>query len=288
MSQKTRRVTGRPKAQPKTVQEAVVEAPVLEAPVKPQPAKKVTRNIKRKETVLQHAEYEIPKNAGIVYMLPQKGITVYDSELDTVREMRYCPNEPSIWADEQGDNARKETVAFRDGKLFVPKTKPNLRKFMDMHPMNMDNEGKVFRTVNKKKDAENELKREFLLSEAIGMVRDKDINELLPIALYFGVNINVAVSEIRFNLLNIAKKKTQEFIESFDSPQVQVRSTIQQAKDYQMINLKNDGCYWFDSNSLIVSVPVGQDAMDVMVRFCLTEKGASVLSNLEEKLDKLA
>lgn len=288
MSQTTRRASGRPKAQPKTVQETVVEAPVMEAPVKPQPAKKVTRNIKRKETILQHAEYEIPKNAGIVYMLPQKGITVYDSELDTVREMRYCPNEPSIWADEQGDNARKETVAFRDGKLFVPKTKPNLRKFMDLHPMNMENGGKVFRTVNKKKDAENELKREFLLSEAIGMVRDKDINELLPIALYFGVNINVAVSEIRFNLLNIAKKKTQEFIESFDSPQVQVRSTIQQAKDYQMVNLKKDGCYWFDTNSLIVSVPVGQDAMDVMVRFCLTEKGASVLSNLEEKLDKLA
>jgi len=288
MSQTTRRASGRPKAQPKTVQETVVEAPVMEAPVKPQPAKKATRNIKRKETVLQHAEYEIPKNAGIVYMLPQKGITVYDSELDTVREMRYCPNEPSIWADEQGDNARKETVAFRDGKLFVPKTKPNLRKFMDLHPMNMENGGKVFRTVNKKKDAENELKREFLLSEAIGMVRDKDINELLPIALYFGVNINVAVSEIRFNLLNIAKKKTQEFIESFDSPQVQVRSTVQQAKDYQMVNLKNDGCYWFDTNSLIVSVPVGQDAMDVMVRFCLTEKGASVLSNLEEKLDKLA
>lgn len=32
--------------------------------------------------------------------------------------MRYCPNEPSIWADEQGERARKETVAFRDGKLL--------------------------------------------------------------------------------------------------------------------------------------------------------------------------
>ena len=120
------------------------------------------------------------------------------------------------------------------------------------------------------------------------MVRDKDISELLPIAMYFGVNINVAVSEIRYNLLNIAKKKTEEFIQSFDSPQVQTRSTIQQAKDYQILNIKKDGCYWFDANSLIVSVPVGQDPMDVMVRFCLTEKGASVLSSLEEKLDRLA
>tara|TARA_R110002050_G_scaffold148487_2_gene274676 strand:- start:354 stop:1211 length:858 start_codon:yes stop_codon:yes gene_type:complete len=285
MSQTTRRATGRPKAQPEAVKEAAPETAVMEAPKAPA-AKK--RSIKRKETVLYHAEYEMPKNAGIVYMLPQKGITVYDSDLDTVREMRYCPNEPSIWADEQGDNARKETVAFRDGKLFVPKDKPNLRKFMDLHPMNINNGGKIFRQVDKKKDAEVELKKEFILSEAIGMVRDKDISELLPIAMYFGININVAVSEIRYNLLNIAKKKTAEFIQSFDSPQVQVRSTIQQAKDYQILNIKKDGCYWFDANSLIVSVPVGQDPMDVMVRFCLTEKGASVLSSLEEKLDRLA
>ena len=285
MSQTTRRATGRPKAQPEAVKEVAPETAVMEAPKAPV-AKK--RSIKRKETVLYHAEYEIPKNAGIVYMLPQKGITVYDAEKDTVREMRYCPNEPSIWADEQGVNARKETVAFREGKLFAPKDKPNLRQFLDLHPMNIGNGGKIFKQIDKKHDAEIELKKEFTLSEAIGMVRDKDISELLPIAMYFGININVAVSEIRYNLLNIAKKKTEEFIQSFDSPQVQVRSTIQQAKDYQILNIKKDGCYWFDANSLIVSVPVGQDPMDVMVRFCLTEKGASVLTSLEEKLDRLA
>tara|TARA_R110000868_G_scaffold61747_1_gene187461 strand:+ start:2765 stop:3595 length:831 start_codon:yes stop_codon:yes gene_type:complete len=275
MTQKVKMAPERPQAQTK-VAPTVVQAP---------PTKK--RNLKRKETILYHAEYEIPKNAGIVYMLPQKGITVYDSDLDTVREMRYCPNEPSIWADEQGDNARKETVAFREGKLFVAKDKPNLRKFMDLHPMNIGNGGKIFKQVDKKRDAEKELKREFLLSEAVTMVRDKDVNELLPIALYFGIDINAPVSEIRYNLLNIAKKRTEEFIQSFDSPQVQVRSSIQQAKDYQILNLKTDGCYWFDSNKLIVSVPVGVDSMDVMVRFCLTEKGSPVLSTIEDRLDRL-
>jgi len=279
MTQKVKAAPERPKAQKETVSK--------ETNVKPAAPVKTKRNIKRKEEVLYHAEYEIPKNAGIVYMLPQKGITVYDSDKDTVREMRYCPNEPSIWADEQGDNARKETVAFREGKLFAPKDKPNMRKFLDLHPMNMANGGKVFKQVDKKKDAQNELQREFLLNDAIAMVRDKDINELLPIALYFGVNINTPVTEIRYNLLNIAKKKTQEFIQSFDSPQVQTRSTIQQGTDYQIINVKTDGTYWFDTNRLIVSTPVGQDSMDVMVRFCLTEKGASVLSTLEDRLDRL-
>ena len=221
-------------------------------------------------------------------MLPQKGITVYDSDKDTVREMRYCPNEPSIWRDEQSENARRESVAFREGKLFVPKDKPNMRKFLELHPDNSANGGKVFREVNKKKDAEMELKKEFLMTDAVALVRDTDIQELLPIAMYFNVNINSPVSEIRFNLLRIAKNKPQAFIESFDSPQVQARSIVVQAKDYQIINVKTDGVYWFDTNSLIVSSPVGQDPLDVMVRFCLTEKGSSVLSSLEEKLERLA
>ena len=135
----TQKVKTAPKAK-----ETVAPVEVAAVEVKPAMASKKKRTIKRKETILHHAEYEIPKNAGIVYMLPQKGITVYDSDKDTVREMRYCPTAPSIWADEQGDNARKETVAFREGKLFVPRDKPNLRQFIDLHPMNMANGGKIF------------------------------------------------------------------------------------------------------------------------------------------------
>ena len=279
MAQQAKRSPGRPKSQPKT------EEPISVAQ-KLAPASK-KRKIKRVEHLTKTVEYEIPKRAGVVYMLPQKGVTVYDEEQDTVREIRYCPNEPSIWVDEQSDNAIKESVAFREGKLFVPREKPNLKKFLDLHPFNISNGGKLFKEVDKRRDAEMELQREFKLTEAVSMVRDKDIQELLPIALYFKVNINQPTAEIRYNLLNIAKKKTQEFIEAFDSPQVTTRASIQQARDYQIINVKDNGCYWFDSNSLIVSVPVGQDPMDVMVRFCLTEKGAPVLGDIEERLDRL-
>ena len=282
ITKQTRRAPERPKAQ---VENATVESPVVEVTASKPKKKNI---IKRKEDSTTHVEFEIPSRAGVVYMLPQKGVTVFDSENDTVREIRYCPNEPSIYVDEQSDNAIKESVAFREGKLFVPKEKPNLRKFMESHPMNTANGGHIFRKVDKKKDASDELEKEFKVSEAVAMVRDKDINDLLPIALYFNVNINKPSSEIRFNLLRIAKSKPQDFIESFDSPSVTARSIVQQAKDYQIIEVKEDRCSWFDSKSMIVSVPVGQDPMDVMIRFCLTEKGSAVLSSLEERLEKLA
>ncbi len=280
--QATRRAPGRPK-------KAETQANVPPMPTTVQPVAKPKKpSIRRKETVNQNREYEIPKNGGVVYMLPQKGVTVYDEAKDTVREIRYCPNEPSIYVDEQSDNARREAVLFNEGRIFVPKSKPNLNAFLMAHPANMSNGGNLFKIVDKKADAEQELRKEFAVSEAVDKVRDSEISDLLPVAIYFNVNINAPVSEIRYNLLRIAKKNPQDFVESFDSPQVMTRSYVQQASDYQIIRVAKDGVYWFDSNSLIVSVPVGQDPVDVMVRFCLTEKGASVLTNLEERLEKLA
>ena len=284
--QTTKRRAGRPK---KVVQEtAVAEAPVVKAEVKPQAPKPSRKPILRKTNVDRDVVYTIPKLGGVVYMLKQKGITVYDKETDNVRSMRYCPNEPSIWVDEQGENAKREAVVFRDGTLTVPKEKPNLRRFLEKHPDNFANGGKIFKLLDPTTDAQKRLEREFKQSEAIGMVRDKDINDLLPVAIYHGININRPTADIRYELLTLAKKKPKSFIESFDSPQVMARSVVRQAADYQIIKVKADGVYWFDSNGLIVSVPVGAKPDDVMTRFCLTEKGASVLSTLEEKLNKLA
>jgi len=278
MSQQTRRA-GRPE---KATAEAVIDAPAPEVKAK----KKAP--ILRKEVELEHTMWEIPKGGGIAFMIQQRGITVFDKEKDTIRQMRYCPNENSIWVDEQSENAKKEAVIFRNGKLMVPKEKPSLRKFLENHPQNMANGGTTFKIVNETKKAEDILAKEFSQVEAIAAVRDKDIQELLPVAIYYGLNIDRSTSDIRYDLLKIAKKKPTEFIKAFDSPQVVARSVIRQAADYQIIDLRQDGAYWFDSNGLIVSTPVGQKSIDVLTRFCLTEKGSSVLGSLEERLERLA
>ena len=80
--QATRRAPGRPKKAEKST-------PVAETIVTP-PAPKVKAKkpaIKRSESVQANKEYEIPRNGGVVFMLPQKGVTVYDSEKDSIREI---------------------------------------------------------------------------------------------------------------------------------------------------------------------------------------------------------
>ena len=277
MAQQTRRAPGRPK---KTQETTDVQQPVTKV-VSKKP------RIRQKTEEVNHRIYEISKGGGVVTILRQKEIQIYDEESGQIRNLRYCPRENSPYVDEQNENSVREAVIFRDGRLLVPKEKPNLMKFLDLHPENEANGGHLFKLIDDKKDAEKELAKEFSQSEAIMMVREKDIQDLLPVAIYYGININRATSEIRYDLLQTAKKNPTAFIQAFDSPEVTTRAMITQAGDYQIINLKKSGVYWFDSNQMIVSVPAGMEPVDVMTRFCLTEKGAAVLSTLEEKLEKL-
>jgi hypothetical protein len=276
MSQTTRRAPGRPK-------KAQTEANALPATAIPTVKTPKIKRKERDEKALARV-YEIPKGGGVAYMIPQRGITVYDAEKDTVREMRYCPNEPSIWVDEQSENARREAIVFKDGKLVVPREKPNLRLFLDAHPANIGNGGKLFKRMDEAKTSEQKLEIEMNQFEAIAALKAAETDELLAVALFFKVNIDRNMSEVKYDLLQIAKKKPSKFIEAFDDPAVRMRALVRQAKDYQVLKISKDSVRWFDSNSLIVSVPHGQNAEDIVVRFLLTEKGSSAVEEIEKQL----
>lgn len=232
------------------------------------------------------ASFQVLSGGGIVFKIPTK-TTVFDKKSNRVREIRYCPNEPSIYTDEQSENAQRDHILFRNKMLFVPVEKPNLMDFMMAHPGNKANGGNLFSMVDKSRSAEEELEREFTQFEAVSMVRDKDISELLPVAMFLGINTKRKSAEIRRDLLMDAKKNPTRFVELFDNPQVKCKSAVLQAVEFQILNEKIDGMYWFDSNRLIITAAAGLDPVDVMSRFCLTEKGASTYDRLLEELDRL-
>jgi len=273
MTQQTKRAPGRPKS----TRTASAASEKIE--------KKKT--FKRKADAPTHKVYQTVSGGGVVYMLQTKGISMYDEESEQIRELRYCPSENSVWTDEQSENAVRKPILFRNGNLMVRKDQPNLMEYLDRHPHNVANGGNTFKVLDKNADAEVEIEKEFKTAEAISMVRDKDINDLLPVAVFFGVSTNAASSEIRHNLLRIAKSTPSKFISAFDDPTVKVKAMIHQAKEYNIIKLGSDGAYWFDSNTMIIANPAGADCADTLARFCLTEKGASTLGSIEDHVDKL-
>ena len=231
--------------------------------------------------------YEIPRGGGIVCKIKSE-LPVYDRESSTVRQIRYCPGEPSIFKDSQSTNSRRAHIMFRNGMLVVQENQPNLAAFLELHPDNSANGGGLFRLVDNSKSVEKEVSNEFLIHDAVSLVRNKEMDEILSVALSLGININQKSIDIRRELLQEAKSKPAEFIAMFDDPRVKTRSAVIQSNDFQIISCKQDGVYWFDSGRLILSVPAGQDSIDTMVRFCLTEKGATVFEELLARLEKLS
>lgn len=242
--------------------------------------------IKRQEKTNAILEYTTLRKKGAVHLMKQSGVTVHDKEQDVLRAIRYCPAESSIYMDEQSEFARQEAIVFNDGRLFVRPDQPNLREYMNAHPGNVANGGSLFRLENKEKKAELKVDQEFLVADAVSLVRDKDLNDLLGVAVSLGMNVDRPVNEIKHDLLVYAKKSPKAFIESFDNPTVEMKAKIRQAAKFQILKMGNDGVRWYDSNQLIVSVPAGKDPLDVFVRYCLTESAVPVVEEIDKQLNR--
>lgn len=254
----------------------------------PKAAPKATPSFKVKQSYNAETTkvYETVRGGGILCKIKSE-VTIFDEQENKIRSIRYCPNEPSIYRDEQGEYARREHIVFRDKMLMVPSNKPNLRQFLDLHPDNAANGGNIFKLIDKNASAEEILEQEFSQHEAVSLVRDKSIDELLPVAMYLDININQKNAEIKRELLSEAKSNPTRFIQLFDNPQVKCRSAVMQAVDFQILNAKADGMYWYDSNRLIVSAPVGTDAVEVTTRFFMTDKGMTAYDRVLEELSKI-
>jgi len=229
-------------------------------------------------------EYIIKKGYGAVYMMQQRNVTVYDKNRDEVRQIRYCPNEQSIYVDEQSENAVRKSVMFMDGRLFVPRNKPNLRNYLDVHPDNKANGGNVYELVDKKREAQVDVDKDFATAEAVMLVKEKPFEDLLSVAASLNFNVDREASQIKHDLLIYAKKNPVQFVKMFDNPEVTLKAKIRMAMKYGVLEESKGAVRWKDTGKMIVSVPVGKVAVDVLLRFLLTDAGAPTVEELDRQL----
>ena len=273
---------GRPVTRKKT------EAPQAPTAKKPVAKKRTVKRNLPDENKLPKLYETMGGRGGIFLKLKSDGINVYDDKTGTVRQIRYCPGEQSIFVDEQSENAVKEHVVFRNKMLTVRYDQPNLIAFLEKHPENADNGGGVFQLVNKEIDVEKEGEKEFLITDAITMIKARPIDELVPVAMALNINTDQKDLQLKRALVQYAKKNPTTFMGMFDNPMVHARTTVMQAMDFQIVTQKGGAIVWADTGKMILSVPVGQDAVDTLTRFVMTDKGASVLSEIDRQLEAIA
>ena len=248
-------------------------SPPSETPKK-KAIKKKTPTIKRNipnELRLPKLYETIGNRGGVFFKLRASRLTVYDEETNQRRAIRYCPGEPSIYVDEQS-------------MLIVRYDQPNLLDFLNKHPDNQSNGGGSFKIIDKKDNVEKEIADEFLITDAIAMIKARPLEELLPVALSLNINTNQKDLLVKRALVLYAKKQPQKFIDMFDNPIVHARTTVMQGLDFQIVSEKNGVIVWPDTGKVVVSIPAGQDPVDTLTRFSMTDRGSSVLSEIERQL----
>lgn len=258
------------------------------APKQPVQKKAVAKDIFKafKPTGPTHKEYELITPSGIIFMLKAGPLSIYDGISDSVRSIRYIPQENSIFVDEQSQNAKpvKSPIIFEKGRLWVGRQKPNLSAFLDAHPGNEANGGDMFRMVDLTRDAKKDMSEEFAVVDALVALREKPLSDLLAVATAFGLDTERAVDEIKHDLMLFAKKNPSGFIQAFDNPVIDAKAKVRKAMSDGIIHFASGHVRWTDTNKHIVAVPMGQDPADVFARFCLTENGSAVLAEIERQL----
>ena len=131
----------------RSTEDSIFSAPA-EKTAQPKPSQK-TFKVRREEKEKSVSEYKTVKKSGSILIMAQKNVTIIDD--GRVREIRYCPSEPSIFKDEQESDSRRAPVMFTEGRLFVRPDQPNLKEFLDRHPDNVANGGKRFYLVDETK-----------------------------------------------------------------------------------------------------------------------------------------
>ncbi len=223
-----------PKAAPKpAIEEQVIVDAIPAAPKMTRPD--IKRNVKDKS---KEDHFYYSNGGGIYLKLQNSNINIYDEEQGKVRQIRYCAGEPSIYVDEQSPSATRTQVIFRNNGLAVPYTKPNLREFLEAHPHNRKNGGGLFSQSNIEEKIQETVDMDFLVTDAIQMIKSRSLEELLPVALSLNINTDQENLAIKRELVQAAKRKPQDFIDLFDNPIVQTRVSVMQGFDFQIVRYK--------------------------------------------------
>jgi len=229
--------------------------------------------------------YELTINeTPIVYILKSKGILWFDPEKGYEREVKYCPNQKTIFTDEMKGVQRLEHVAFRDGKLFVPKEKQTLQKFLDIHPLN----GKKFEEFDAVKIAEDDLDVIQLELEAMNTAQTIDVDQSEAILRSeLGNQVSTMTSkELKRDLLLFAKNNPVLFLELANDENINIRNTGIKATEANILRLSDDQrtFSWASTGRKLMNVPFDENPYSAFAAFLKTDEGVEIYKSIEKKL----
>jgi hypothetical protein len=209
----------------------------------------------------------------------------FDETTKEQREIRYATNQNSPLVEEQKGQVTLGHIIFRDGVLTVPKTKQNLQKLLSLYHPALN---KKYYEFNPVANAETDLDEIELEVEALNMALEMDIDHAESILrVEVGSRVNkMSSKEIRRDLLLMARKNPNLFLDLANDENVQLRNTAIVAAEHRIIVLSQDQrtFTWGDNGRKLMTVPFDENPYSAMAAFFKTDEGIQIYQSIQKRL----
>ena len=184
------------------------------------------------------------------FLCPNEGVALHEGEM---RRWRFLYGYPSIWVDEQLNPEPTEAqirdqrnyIIFEEGNLFVRGTERAKIQALLIQDLCEDQKNPLFPTNHKFrmiKEGESLVKATEVNDkafEAESAARNATIDELLPIAMLFGINVDKPEKRgeyIKKEVILKARQLPDAFLANFVSPKTNIKYVVTKALNMNIIS----------------------------------------------------
>lgn len=217
--------------------------------------------------------------------MPTRRLLHFDGKRN--RALRYASNQLSPFIDEQDGEIIRESIVFKEGVLQVPENKPELLKFLRLHP----DFGRVFYEWDPAAEAEERINRENLVLDAQIAARELSIEKMASIIRMFtDKNVDKMDSkEIKWECMQIAKNYPDEFLDAIDDPDLELDDIATRAIRDGFVSVRNGGrdihYNLKDSKKRLMTVPLNESPESAFSAWLQSDEGLEFFKYLRNHYD---
>ena len=265
------------------VVEKVVEQPV-ETVVAP-PKTQVKKEVKPSWEIKDRVYYLTGNKKPISRSIKSSNIYWFDEGKGYERELKYCENQRTCFVDEMKGDQRLAHIVFRNGALFVEKSKTVLQKLLSLYHPNKD---QLYYEHKPQEIAKNQIDILEMEIEALMVAKDLDIDmaEAVMRAEIGSEVSKMSSKELKRDLLLYAKNNPELFLELVNDDNVQLRNFGIKATELNIIKLSSDQRHfmWGSNNRKLMTVPFDEHPYSALASWFKTDEGMEVYTNIEKQL----
>jgi hypothetical protein len=219
------------------------------------------------------------------YMLKSSNVYWFDEDKGYERELKYCENQRTPFVDEMKGDQRLSHVIFRNGTLFVEKSKTVLQKMLSIYHPHKD---KMYSEHKPQAVAANEVQWIEQEIEALNAAINLDIDMAEAVMrVELGSKVSeMSSKELKRDLLLYAKNNPGLFLELVNDENVMLRNFGIKATEMGILKLSSDqrSFSWGSNDRKLMNIPFDEHPYSALAAWFKTDEGMEIYNSIDKRL----